>query len=108
MHPRIALVGYCLFVLAMLVSFTAQAQERVALVIGNGAYQSATRLPNPSNDAADMASALRALDFTVVIATDVDKGAFDRKLRAGPPAPRLQPHPRRRRVRHPTRSPGAF
>ena len=52
MHPRIASVGYCLFVLAMLVSFTAQAQERVALVIGNGAYQSATRLPNPSNDAA--------------------------------------------------------
>jgi uncharacterized caspase-like protein len=81
MHSRIASVGYCLFVLAMLVAFTAQAQERVALVIGNGAYQSATRLPNPSNDAADMASALRALDFTVVVATDVDKGAFDRKLR---------------------------
>jgi len=81
MHPRIASVGYCLFVLAMLVASTAQAQERVALVIGNGAYQSASRLPNPSNDAADMASALRALDFTVVVATDVDKGAFDRKLR---------------------------
>ena len=31
------------FVLAMLTAFTAQAQERVALVIGNGAYQSATR-----------------------------------------------------------------
>jgi uncharacterized caspase-like protein len=60
---------------------TSHAQERVALVIGNGAYVTATRLPNPPNDAADIAAALRELDFTVIAATDADKTAFDQKLR---------------------------
>ena len=39
---------------------------RVALVIGNGAYRHIGRLPNPPNDANDMASALRASQFTVI------------------------------------------
>ncbi|MEO5691837.1 MAG: caspase family protein [Usitatibacter sp.] len=39
---------------------------RVALVIGNGAYQHADALPNPPNDAADMAKALEASGFTVI------------------------------------------
>jgi hypothetical protein len=38
---------------------------RLALVIGNGAYKDAP-LPNPVNDAADMARALEASGFTVI------------------------------------------
>ena len=39
------------------------AQGRVALVVGNSAYQHTRALPNPANDAADMAAKLRALGF---------------------------------------------
>lgn len=39
--------------------------HRLALVIGNGAYKDAP-LPNPLNDAADMAKALEASGFTVI------------------------------------------
>jgi hypothetical protein len=41
-------------------------ERRVALVIGNGAYQNASRLANPVNDAADVAAALRELGFELV------------------------------------------
>jgi Flp pilus assembly protein TadD len=41
-------------------------RRRVALVIGNGKYQFAAPLPNPPNDAADIARALRKLGFDVV------------------------------------------
>jgi hypothetical protein len=41
------------------------AQQKFALVIGNGAYTGITRLNNPANDAADVSAALRGLGFTV-------------------------------------------
>jgi uncharacterized caspase-like protein len=41
------------------------AADRVALVIGNGAYQRVPALPNPPRDAADIAHALERLDFKV-------------------------------------------
>ena len=45
---------------------TAQASERVALVIGNGAYAPhAPNLPNPKNDAAGVGAALTRLGFEV-------------------------------------------
>lgn len=40
-------------------------EKRLALVVGNGAYQNAGPLNNPANDAADMAATLRALGFEV-------------------------------------------
>jgi len=40
--------------------------RRIALVIGNGTYAHAPHLPNPSNDAAAFASALRRLGFADV------------------------------------------
>ena len=43
----------------------ALAASRVALVIGNGTYAHIGRLPNPENDAVDMASALRRVGFEV-------------------------------------------
>jgi tetratricopeptide (TPR) repeat protein len=45
---------------------------RVALVIGNGAYANAAALPNPANDARDMAGALRELGFKVIEGYNLD------------------------------------
>ncbi len=60
---------------------TAAAQRRVALVVGNSAYQYAPKLDNPRNDATDMAAALKRFGFQVVEGYDLDKAAFDRKVR---------------------------
>lgn len=53
-------------------------EARVALVIGNSAYEQVGPLSNPSNDAAAIAGALRALDFTVIERQNVGRdGVFD-------------------------------
>lgn len=57
------------------------AAERVALVIGNGAYLKASALANPTNDAGDMALALRGLGFDVVEGRDLDKRGMEDKIR---------------------------
>jgi hypothetical protein len=44
----------------------AHAEKRVALVIGNSAYQAAPRLPNPASDARLMSDTLLSLGFFVV------------------------------------------
>jgi uncharacterized caspase-like protein len=58
------------------------AQERVALVIGNGKYVNATALPNPSNDARAMTAALRAIGFDVVEGVDLNRIAMEERVRA--------------------------
>jgi uncharacterized caspase-like protein len=45
---------------------SAFAEKRVALVIGNSAYQKVARLPNPANDAAAVATMLKAAGFDSV------------------------------------------
>src|SRR5262249_14282636 len=55
--------------------------RRVALVIGNGKYRYAAALPNPPNDAADIAQALRKLGFDVVEGRDVDKLRTEASIR---------------------------
>lgn len=61
------------FVLLTLVAVPAVfAAERAALVIGNANYE-VGRLTNPVNDATDVAAALKALDFDVTLATDLDR-----------------------------------
>ncbi|MDB5601693.1 MAG: hypothetical protein JWN71_3737 [Xanthobacteraceae bacterium] len=57
------------------------AADRVALVIGNGAYMSATKLANPANDAADIAKVLRDIGFDVVEGVDVDRRTMEVKVR---------------------------
>jgi len=52
---------------------TADAANRVALVIGNSSYASVSNLPNPRNDAEDIAVALRDLGFDVVDGRDLDR-----------------------------------
>jgi hypothetical protein len=49
--------------LAVLQVAAAQAEKRVALVIGNAAYRAVAELPNPLKDARDMAAALHSLAF---------------------------------------------
>jgi hypothetical protein len=58
----------------------AAAPDRVALVIGNGAYTNVSPLANPSNDAADMAAALRRIGFDVVEGRDLDKRGMEAKI----------------------------
>jgi len=52
----------------------ADAQRRVALVIGNSTYRHVPTLVNPANDAADVTAALERLEFSVTRVTD---GSFD-------------------------------
>jgi uncharacterized caspase-like protein/uncharacterized protein YraI len=58
----------------------ARAENRVALVIGNGAYTNAPSLSNPANDAADIARTLRQIGFDVVEGIDLDKRSMEAKI----------------------------
>jgi TPR repeat protein len=61
----------------------ASAEKRVALVIGNSAYQNVTRLDNPKNDAALIADTMRRLGFALVGGgpqLDLDKAGLDRAV----------------------------
>jgi formylglycine-generating enzyme required for sulfatase activity len=57
-------------------------EKRVALVIGNGAYQNAPQLKNPPNDANAVAAALRELHFEVITGIDLDQKGMIAKLRS--------------------------
>ncbi len=74
----------CLLGLAALLAALAPAtaEKRVALVIGNGAYENVPRLPNPSNDASDMTAKLRGLGFDVVEGIDLGKRDMEKRIRA--------------------------
>lgn len=52
--------------------FSLHAQERYAVVIGNGAYSSVAALNNPGNDARDVAATLSRLGFDVDLLLDAD------------------------------------
>jgi len=61
-------------------SLPALADKRVALVVGNSAYQNVARLDNPRNDATLMATTLRSLGFTLIgdgPQLDLDKAGLD-------------------------------
>ena len=57
----------------------ADAAERIALVFGNGDYLNAPRLPNPVNDATDVAAAFVRLGFSVQL---IKNGNFEIMRRA--------------------------
>jgi len=63
---------YLLCYLLISLACSVFAQNRLALVVGNKNYTSATSLRNPINDANDVSSALRELGFTVITRTDLD------------------------------------
>jgi hypothetical protein len=54
--------------------------DRLALVIGNGAYQTAP-LKNPLNDAEDMAATLKHLGFKVILKTNADQRTMEDTIR---------------------------
>jgi hypothetical protein len=60
--------------IALLLAFAAalSAQQKYALVIGNGAYQNISRLNNPVNDAGDIQAALEGLGFQVDLLTNAN------------------------------------
>jgi len=62
---RVSLLSLCLLLFFPVLS-KAATEQRTALVIGNGAYESG-RLKNPTNDAIDMAAALKKAGFTVTL-----------------------------------------
>jgi Caspase domain len=66
--------------LSLLLVDPASAERRIALVVGNSAYQNITRLDNPRNDATLMAETLSGLGFTLIggrAQLDLDKVALD-------------------------------
>jgi|JRHI01.1.fsa_nt_gi uncharacterized caspase-like protein len=66
---------------ALVLALPAAAEKRVALVIGNSAYKEVAQLPNPVNDANEISSALKSAGFDVILGVDLDKRAFDTKVR---------------------------
>jgi hypothetical protein len=76
MHRCICLAFVPALCLGMFAS-PAFAEKRVALVIGNSAYQSAPPLPNPSNDAQDVAASLERSGFETIVGIDLDKAGMD-------------------------------
>jgi uncharacterized caspase-like protein len=56
--------------------------KRLALVLGNSAYENVATLVNPANDAADIAQKLKSLDFEVMMATDVGHAKMVSMLQA--------------------------
>ncbi|MCK5872699.1 MAG: caspase family protein, partial [Methylococcales bacterium] len=78
-------LGSILIVLTFLIASPSYA-NKVALVIGNSAYKQAP-LANPANDANDIATKLRHLNFEVILIKDATKKEmrhairrFDKKL----------------------------
>jgi uncharacterized caspase-like protein len=51
------------------------------VVIGNSAYEHTLQLANPKNDATDMAASLRSHGFQVIEGLDLNKPAFDSRVR---------------------------
>ena len=92
----------------LLVCQPAWAEKRVALVIGNAAYQNVARLPNPVNDGAVIAATLRNAGFDVVDSRQRPAGGRNapRAARFRRPRPRcrhrrgLLRRPRHRGGRH--------
>jgi len=77
---RLMAVTWC--ALAGLQGSPAQAEKRVALVIGNSAYQHTRVLPNPRNDAEAIAKLLRANGFVdVTLKNDLDYRAMREAMR---------------------------
>jgi uncharacterized caspase-like protein len=59
---------------------SAQADRRVAFVVGNGAYKNVAPLPNPPVDAKAMAGALRNVGFEVVEGTNLTRDKMTERL----------------------------
>src|SRR5580704_2914587 len=68
---RLLIACFALFSLALASPSRAETEKRIALVVGNAAYQSAP-LATPANDAGLIAQTLQAAGFDVAGARDLD------------------------------------
>ncbi|WP_315756872.1 MULTISPECIES: caspase domain-containing protein [unclassified Bradyrhizobium] len=66
MSWSLRLGGYILTAALLLIGHPALAEKRVALVIGNSAYQNVPQLTNPANDGAVMTATFKSAGFDVV------------------------------------------
>jgi uncharacterized caspase-like protein len=74
--------GFAALCLFAATAISAQAEPRIALVVGNSNYgKEIGALPNPVNDAAAMATALQQTGFTVIKVTDADQKKMKRAIR---------------------------
>jgi uncharacterized caspase-like protein len=78
--PRNVLFAFFAAVFFSVFVNPAFADNRVALVIGNGAYARVPHLPNPVHDAEDVAAALKRSGFEIMVATDLDKAGMDEAM----------------------------
>jgi len=82
MKPKRFLVGLVALAAVLLCGSAAEAERRVAFVIGNSAYKNATSLPNTINDATAIAALFRSVGFEVVTSrTDLGVLDFKRAVR---------------------------
>jgi hypothetical protein len=77
------LAGVALSVVTMMLvtAVSAQAQSRVALIVGNGAYQHAPELPRTVQDATHVAQSFERLGFTIIKAFDASYNEFRSAIR---------------------------
>jgi uncharacterized membrane protein YgcG len=64
----------------MFAASAANAEKRVAFVVGNGTYKNVAALPNPPIDAKAMAAALRNVGFDVVEGSNLTRDKMTEKL----------------------------
>ena len=76
MKMRMRFIPLTLIALSWCILTPAWANKRVALVIGNSAYENAVTLANPERDAKAVTAKLRELGFVVVEGYDLDYDAF--------------------------------
>ena len=77
-HVRHAIILVLTSILAI-GAFSAET-PRIALVVGNAAYDGDAILKNPVNDASDVAAALKAVGWTVTLVTDADRRILNRAI----------------------------
>jgi Caspase domain len=75
-----ALLGVIGCLAGCLAATQAAAERRVALVVGNSQYAHTPALPNPRNDAEDLANTLRNVGFEVMVGYDLDHIKFARLI----------------------------
>jgi hypothetical protein len=71
--PRLFLAIIAAIAVQLSAPLAAQAQNRVALVIGQSAYQKVVQLPNTANDAKQMTALLSQAGFNVTTASDLSQ-----------------------------------
>ncbi|MEI9923574.1 MAG: caspase family protein [Bradyrhizobium sp.] len=77
-----AILAFSLLASLLALSAPAQAEKRVALVIGNNDYKNVPKLQKAVNDARTMGDTLKQLGFSVMVAENQTRQAFSQTLLA--------------------------